>query len=176
MPHGLQVNQMPSVSGVERDVEIRQWGKIAHRAEKQEQYEHSNKPKEHFRSQPKSAHSNLTHFFSTESVVWGVLEGKSYFLKILFIFRERVREGEREGEKHQCVVASRVPCNPGMCPAWELNQQPFGSQDCIQSTELYQPGQVNHTLKSLRFGSKMYIYKDRYIQLHKNYQQLKTIG
>ena len=29
--------------------------------------------------------------------------------KILFIFfRERVKEGEREGEKHQCVVASRA--------------------------------------------------------------------
>ena len=27
----------------------------------------------------------------------------------LFIFRERGREGEREGEKHQCVVASPVP-------------------------------------------------------------------
>ena len=32
------------------------------------------------------------------------------------------REGEREGEKHQCVVASRMPptgdlaCNPGMSP------------------------------------------------------------
>ena len=45
-----------------------------------------------------------------------------FFLKILFIFRERVREGEREGEKHHCVVASHVPptgdlaCNLGVCP------------------------------------------------------------
>ena len=32
------------------------------------------------------------------------------FLKILFIhFRQRGRETEREGEKHQCVVASQVP-------------------------------------------------------------------
>ena len=30
------------------------------------------------------------------------------FLNILF-FRERGREGEREGEKHQCVVASHAP-------------------------------------------------------------------
>ena len=43
-------------------------------------------------------------------------------------------EEEREGEKHQCVVASHAPltgdlaCNPGMCPEWESNQQPFGSQ------------------------------------------------
>ena len=69
------------------------------------------------------------------------------FLKILFIFRERGGEGEREGEKHQCVVASHAPPtgdqahNPGMCPDWESNQQPFGSQACTQSTELYQPGQ-----------------------------------
>ena len=33
------------------------------------------------------------------------------FFKItyLFIFREKGREGEREGEKHQCVVASQAP-------------------------------------------------------------------
>ena len=51
------------------------------------------------------------------------------FLKMfyLFIFTERGREGERGGEKHQCVVASHAPptgnlaCNPGMCPDWELN-------------------------------------------------------
>ena len=52
------------------------------------------------------------------------------FFKIfyLFIFRERGREGEREGEKHQCVVASHAPPtgdtahNPGMCSDWESNQ------------------------------------------------------
>ena len=27
-----------------------------------------------------------------------------------------------------------------MCPDWELNQRPFGSQACAQSTELHQPG------------------------------------
>ena len=53
----------------------------------------------------------------------------SEFLKrfYLFIFRERGMEGEREGEKHHCAVASRTPptgdlaCNPGMCPDWESN-------------------------------------------------------
>ena len=45
-----------------------------------------------------------------------------------FIFRQRGREGEREREKHQCVVASHVPAtgdlahNPGMGPDWELNR------------------------------------------------------
>ena len=52
----------------------------------------------------------------------------SFFLKILFIYFQRGgREGEREGEKHQCVVASRAPPtgnlahNSGICPDWELN-------------------------------------------------------
>ena len=45
----------------------------------------------------------------------------------LFIFRERKREGGREGEKHQCVVASCLPqsrdlaCNPGMFPTLGSN-------------------------------------------------------
>ena len=65
------------------------------------------------------------------------------FLKrfYLLIFRERGREGEREGEKLQYVVASRVPPtgdlahNPGMCPVWESNPRPFDSQVGTQSTE-----------------------------------------
>ena len=56
------------------------------------------------------------------------------FLKrfYLFIFRERGKEEEREGEKHQCMVASHkfltgdLACNPGMYPVWELNWLPFG--------------------------------------------------
>ena len=66
-----------------------------------------------------------------------------FFLRFIFIDFQR---GEREGEKHQCVVASCAPptgdlaCNPGMCPDWELNQQPFGSQASTQSTEPHQPG------------------------------------
>ena len=44
------------------------------------------------------------------------------------MFRERGREGEREGEKDQCAVASCAPLsgdlahNPGICPDWESNQ------------------------------------------------------
>ena len=30
--------------------------------------------------------------------------------------------------------------NPGMCPVWESNVQPFGSQNSAQSTEPHQPG------------------------------------
>ena len=62
-----------------------------------------------------------------------------------YSFLER-REGEREGEKHQCVVASHAPPtgdlahNPGMCPDREWNQPPFGLQAGAQSTESHQPG------------------------------------
>ena len=71
----------------------------------------------------------------------------SFFLRFyLFIFRQRGREGEREGEKHQCVVASHMPptgdlaSNPDMCPDWELNWQPFSSRTGAQSTEPHHPG------------------------------------
>ena len=69
---------------------------------------------------------------------------KRFYLSIL----GRGREGERERGKHHCVVASHVPlvgdlaCNPGMCPDWELNRWPFGSQAGTQSTEPHQPGQM----------------------------------
>ena len=71
---------------------------------------------------------------------------------LLFIFRERGKEGEKEGEKNQCVVAScKTPtgdlaCNPGLWPDWESNQQPFGSQVGTQSPEPHQPAQ--HVFKS----------------------------
>ena len=62
-----------------------------------------------------------------------------------FLERRQGREKERERnidgwEKHP-LVASHMPptrdmaCNPGMCPDWESNQQPFSLQAGIQSTE-----------------------------------------
>ena len=80
----------------------------------------------------------------------------------LFIFRERGREGEREGKKHQRVVASLMPPignlarNPVMCPDWESNQWPFGLQACDQSTEPHQPGL--RCLFFLIFKKKFYCY------------------
>ena len=55
--------------------------------------------------------------------------------------------GEIEGGKYQCVVASPAPPvwdlarNPGLCPAWEWNWRPLGSQAVAQSSEPRQPGQ-----------------------------------
>ena len=70
------------------------------------------------------------------------------FFKILFIyFLER---GEGKEEERERNISVRLPLmspptrdlahNPGMCPDWESNLQPFGLQTCAQSTELYQPG------------------------------------
>ena len=65
------------------------------------------------------------------------------------LFLERGRKGEREGKKHQCVVASctsptgDLARNPGTCPDWESYQQPFGPQASTQSTEPHQPGPFN---------------------------------
>ena len=66
------------------------------------------------------------------------------FFNFIYFILDRGKGG-REGEKHQHVVASRVPLtgdlahNPGMCPDWELNWRPFGSQANTQSTESHQP-------------------------------------
>ena len=71
------------------------------------------------------------------------MDGSVIFLKdFIYLFLERGKEGEREGEKHQCVVASCTPptwdlaFNPGMYPS-----KNFGSQAGAQSTEPHQPGQ-----------------------------------
>ena len=71
----------------------------------------------------------------------------NYFKKyFIYLFLERGREGEREGEEHPCVVASGasptgvLDRNPGMCPDWDWNQQPFGLQAVTQSTEPHQQG------------------------------------
>ena len=36
--------------------------------------------------------------------------------------------------------AGDIARNPGVCPDWELNQQPFSSQAGAQSTEPHEPG------------------------------------
>ena len=81
--------------------------------------------------------------------------GTFFFLRLyLFIFREKGREKERERnidvqEIHQWVASGTPPTgnlahNPGMCPDWESNWQPFGSQARSQSTEPHQPGPEWH--------------------------------
>ena len=46
-----------------------------------------------------------------------------FFLKdFIYLFRERGREGEREGEKHQCVVAFHMA--PHWGPGLQLKHMP----------------------------------------------------
>ena len=65
-------------------------------------------------------------------MVWNLFLFKGDFKDFTYLFWERGREGEREGEKHQHAVASHTPPtgdlarNPGMCPDWESNLQLFG--------------------------------------------------
>ena len=60
--------------------------------------------------------------------------------------------GEREGEKHQHVVASHMPptgglaCNTGMYPDWESKWPPFGLQVGVQSSEPHQSQPVIYFL------------------------------
>ena len=85
------------------------------------------------------------------------LKRTNSFFKGFFIYfyfqRERGREGERDGEKHQCVVASHMhptgdlAHNSGMCPEWQSNGWPFGSQADTQSTEPHQPELIYVNLK-----------------------------
>ena len=107
------------------------------------------------------------------------------FLKDLFIFRERRKEGEREGEKQQCVVASHVPPtgdlahNPGMCPVWESNLQPFGQQSGVQSTELHQPGPnvkiVMQSMGDMQQVRTQIYYPIREIQTNPQHQKGRSV-
>ena len=61
------------------------------------------------------------------------VESHLIFLRFyLFTFRERVREGEKEGEKHQSICCFLEPPfgdlahNLAVCSGQESNQQPFG--------------------------------------------------
>ena len=92
-----------------------------------------------------------------------------FFFKILFIFRER---GKQEARKHQCVVAFHAPPpgdlahNPGMCPDWELNQQPFGLQARTQSSEPHQPG-LAHDFEREFYKYLCHVMKIKLYQINK---------
>ena len=64
----------------------------------------------------------------------------------MYLFLEREREGEREGEKRHSVVASHSPPagdlarTPVMCPDWGSNWRPLGLWAGTQSAEPHQPG------------------------------------
>ena len=57
-----------------------------------------------------------------------------------------------------CAPTRDLACNPGMCPDWEFNQGPFGSQVSTQSTEPHQPGLllINSDEKDAGMGSLLF--------------------
>ena len=89
-----------------------------------------------------------THIFfsrinSQNSHIWDRVRTFSTFLKrfYLFIFREgEGKEKERERNISVWLPLTHLACTPGMCPEWESNWWPFGSQACTQSTEPHHPG------------------------------------
>ena len=106
---------------------------------------------------PALLNARQSHLAFAPSICWKQEEGSKsqpfffLFKKIfLFIYFQGGRQGEREGEKHQCVVASLMPPtgdlarNSGMCADCVSNQRPFGSQAGTQSTEPQQPGKASH--------------------------------
>ena len=93
-------------------------------------------------TEPLAQGTNVIHALNHNLGCFMVIYFIYLFIRFyLYIFRERGREGKREGEKYQCVAASYTPPtgdpapNPSMCPDWESNQQPFGTQASTQSTE-----------------------------------------
>ena len=93
------------------------------------------------RPAPQRVVRTLSGFFFFKLTFWVF----SFFFLRFYLFLEREKKGEREGEKHQCVAASCTPLtrdlahNPDVCPDWESNQRPFGSQAGTQPTE---PGHI----------------------------------
>ena len=101
----------------------------------------------------------LTHRTLTSATE--IADTKSYYycycpvhvlFLFIYLFLDRGEGWEKEGEKHQCVVACCMPpmgtwpTNQACALNLELNQQPFGSQTRAQSTEPHQPGHPVHIL------------------------------
>ena len=65
---------------------------------------------------------------------------------LIYLFLDRGKGGrKKKRETSMCGCLSHthtrdLAYNPGMCPDWELNWWPFGSQASTQSTEPHQPG------------------------------------
>ena len=77
------------------------------------------------------------------------------FLDFIYLFLEKGREREREGEKHQRVVASHMPhtgdlaSNPGMCPRL------FDSQATLNHSATPARALLNYFNLSLSYSSQI---------------------
>ena len=97
-------------------------------------------------------------------------------LKIIYllIFRERGKEGEREGEKHRLVASHTLPngelaCNPGTGPDWESNQRSFGLQPTLNP--LSYTSQGSHFIFQANLWKAFY---NKFKMISKSFQYSKT--
>ena len=92
------------------------------------------------------------------------LNFKRFYLVIYF------QREIREGEKHQCVVASCAPSTGDLAATqpcsldWESNWRPFDSQASTQSTEPHQPG-PNSYFKQLKLDWQHCYFLTKWRQL-----------
>ena len=86
--------------------------------------------------------SSLQHPSSISTVLFSPFQFLNLFKDFTYLFLEQGREGERERNINvRLPVTPRgdLAHNPHMCPDWESNGWPFGSQASTQSTEPQQP-------------------------------------
>ena len=104
----------------------------------------SNKDKYIFKKNTSTKCSHLCHLslVTTSQNIYLFI-----FKDFIYVYLERGEGREKDRERNIDVWLSLVcpdygdlACNPGMCPDWELNQQPFSSQAVTQSAEPHQPG------------------------------------
>ena len=88
------------------------------------------------------------------------------FKKKIYLFIYLFLEGrEEERETNINVWLPLTPSltprdlayNPGVCPDWESNRRPFGSQAGTQFTELHQPGLKLYLIPYTKINSKWII-------------------
>ena len=94
--------------------------------------------------------SVLSFFYSAGSHLGNVESYWDFLFVCLFRFREG--KGEREGEKHQCVVASRTPRtgdlahDTGMCPTLGVEPATLWFTGWHSTTEPHQSGLESYCL------------------------------
>ena len=71
-----------------------------------------------------------------------------FFKDLIYLFLEKGEGREKEERNINQLPFIHTPtrdqtCNPGMCPDWESNQQPFALQDNAQPTEPHRPGHIS---------------------------------
>ena len=106
----------------------------------------------------------VTYNFTQLRISSSRVRGDSFFLDFVYLFyRERGREGEREEEKHQCVVASCTPPtgdpahNLGMCPDWESTGNFLFRRPVLNS--------LSHTSQGLGGSLGLSVYRSRHMTI-----------